>query len=113
MVLLLELCLHDLGQWQGTPAPPLARFACCTWTARCDWWVWDLSTCYVVQVLKACMEALGIPKEKYEGYLQLRMFGSVPHAGFGMDLERLVMFATGLENIREAIPFPRSPGHAE
>ena len=57
--------------------------------------------------------ALGIPKEKYEGYLQLRMFGSVPHAGFGMDLERLVMFATGLENIREAIPFPRSLGHAE
>ena len=59
------------------------------------------------------MEALGIPKENYKGDLQLREFGSVPHAGFGMGLERLVMFCTGFENIREAIPFPRSHGHAE
>ncbi|MCI0382139.1 MAG: asparagine--tRNA ligase [Chlamydiae bacterium] len=46
-------------------------------------------------------------------YLQLRKYGTVPHAGFGVGFERLVQFATGLENIRDVIPFPRYPGHAE
>lgn len=44
-------------------------------------------------------------------YLDLRRFGTVPHAGFGLGFERLVMICTGLENIRDSIPFPRYPGH--
>ncbi len=52
-------------------------------------------------------------KEDYWWYLELREFGSVPHAGFGLGFERLVLFVTGMENIRDVIPFPRFPGHAE
>jgi asparaginyl-tRNA synthetase len=48
----------------------------------------------------------------YEGYLDLRRYGSVPHSGFGLGFERLVMFATGISNIRDVIPFPRYPGNA-
>lgn len=55
----------------------------------------------------------GMELDAYQGYLDLRKFGTVPHAGFGLGFERLVLFATGLDNIREAIPFPRWPGHAE
>jgi asparaginyl-tRNA synthetase len=55
----------------------------------------------------------GLNREDYWWYLQLREFGSVPHAGFGLGFERLVLFATGMENIRDVIPFPRYPGHAE
>lgn len=51
--------------------------------------------------------------EDYKPYLDLRRYGSVPHAGFGLGFERLVQFATGVENIRDVIPFPRYPGHAE
>jgi asparaginyl-tRNA synthetase len=51
--------------------------------------------------------------DDYWWYLQLREYGSVPHAGFGAGFERLVLFATGMENIRDVIPFPRSPGHAD
>ena len=54
-----------------------------------------------------------MPKEPYEHYLDLRRYGTVPHSGFGLGFERLILFATGLENIREVIPFPRWPGHAE
>ena len=43
----------------------------------------------------------------------LRRYGTVPHSGFGLGFERLILFATGLDNIREVIPFPRWPGHAE
>ena len=46
-------------------------------------------------------------------YLDLRRYGSVPHAGFGLGFERLVQFATGMANIRDVIPFPRVPGSAE
>ena len=59
------------------------------------------------------MQAAGIPKERYLGYLNPREFGTVPHSGFGMGFERLIMFVTGLDNIRETIPFPRWPGHAD
>lgn len=52
------------------------------------------------------------PKD-YWWYLELRKFGSTPHAGFGVGFERLVQFVTGMENIRETIPFPRYPGHAD
>jgi asparaginyl-tRNA synthetase len=55
----------------------------------------------------------GLNPEDYWWYLQLRKYGSVPHAGFGAGFERLVQFTTGMENIRDVIPFPRFPGHAE
>lgn len=45
--------------------------------------------------------------------MDLRRFGSVPHGGFGLGFERLVMLMSGIENIRDAIPFPRYPGHCE
>jgi len=51
--------------------------------------------------------------ESYWWYRDLRKYGSVPHAGFGLGFERLIMFCTGIENIRDVIPFPRWPGHAE
>jgi asparaginyl-tRNA synthetase len=66
-----------------------------------------------LDVLEERILAAGMPLEAYSGYLDLRRYGSVPHAGFGLGFERLVMFATGLENIRDVIPFPRWPGHAE
>ncbi|NGX46421.1 MAG: Asparagine--tRNA ligase [Chlamydiae bacterium] len=66
-----------------------------------------------LDVLTAKMEEAGLDKKDYWWYLELRKFGSVPHAGFGAGFERLVLFATGMENIRDVIPFPRYPGHAE
>lgn len=58
------------------------------------------------------MELCGLPKEAYWWYLELREYGSVPHAGFGVGFERLIGFLSGIENIRDVIPFPRFPGHA-
>jgi asparaginyl-tRNA synthetase len=55
---------------------------------------------------------MNLPKEDYWWYLELRKYGSVPHAGYGVGFERLVLLATGMENIRDVIPFPRSPGQA-
>lgn len=55
----------------------------------------------------------GLKPEDYWWYVQLRKYGSVPHAGFGAGFERLVLFMTGMENIRDVIPFPRFPGHAD
>lgn len=66
-----------------------------------------------LDVLTRKMDAMNLDKESYWWYLELRKFGSVPHAGFGAGFERLVQFATGMENIRDVIPFPRYPGHAE
>ncbi|MCP3984199.1 MAG: asparagine--tRNA ligase [bacterium] len=63
--------------------------------------------------LKARMQAQGLDLDEYGWYLDLRRFGSVPHAGFGLGFERLVQFATGMANIRDVIPFPRVPGYAE
>lgn len=59
------------------------------------------------------MEKHGISKEDYWWYIDLRRYGSVPHAGFGLGFERLLMFITGVGNIRDVIPYPRVPGHAE
>ncbi|CAN1748202.1 Asparagine--tRNA ligase, chloroplastic/mitochondrial, partial [Linum perenne] len=59
------------------------------------------------------LDELKLNKESYWWYLDLRRYGSVPHAGFGAGFERLVQFATGLENIKDTIPFPRTPGSAE
>ena len=55
----------------------------------------------------------GLPEEDYWWYLELRRYGSAPHAGFGLGFERLIQFMTGLGNIRDVIPFPRVPGFAE
>ena len=51
--------------------------------------------------------------EDYWWYMDLRRYGSVPHAGFGLGFERLLMFLTGVSNIRDVIPFARTPGNAE
>jgi asparaginyl-tRNA synthetase len=59
------------------------------------------------------IEELKMDLSGYWWYLDLRKFGTVPHAGFGLGFERLVMMATGIDNIRDVIPYPRYPGHAE
>jgi asparaginyl-tRNA synthetase len=64
-------------------------------------------------VLAARMQRLGLKTEDYWWYLELRKYGSAPHAGFGLGFERLVLLATGMANIRDVIPFPRYPKHAE
>ncbi len=64
-------------------------------------------------LLKQKIIDYGLNVDDYWWYLQLRQYGSVPHAGFGAGFERLVLFATGMENIRDVIPFPRYPGHAD
>lgn len=66
-----------------------------------------------LDVLEEKLQKFGLKKEDYWWYLELREYGTVPHAGFGLGFERLVLFATGMENIRDVIPFPRYPGHAE
>ncbi len=63
-------------------------------------------------LLKKC-EEFGIPSEELWWYLDTRKFGTVPHAGFGLGFERMVMFVTGMSNIRDVIPFPRTPLNAE
>jgi asparaginyl-tRNA synthetase len=64
-------------------------------------------------VLVERMRASGLPEEPYWWYTDLRRYGSVPHAGFGLGFERVVQFMTGMANIRDVIPFPRVPGSAE
>ncbi|MEB3273279.1 MAG: asparagine--tRNA ligase [Prochlorothrix sp.] len=64
-------------------------------------------------VLERRIQAQGLPLEDYWWYLDLRRYGSVPHAGFGLGFERLVQFMTGMTNIRDVIPFPRTPLNAE
>lgn len=66
-----------------------------------------------LDLLEKRMDDLKLNKQDYWWYLELRKYGSVPHAGFGLGLERLILFATGMENIRDVIPFPRYPKHAE
>ncbi len=61
-----------------------------------------------LEVLEARMEELGLKKEDYDFYLDLRRYGSVRHAGFGLGFERCVMYLTGMGNIRDVIPFPRT-----
>lgn len=66
-----------------------------------------------LDVLEAKIKANDLPLEAYWWYLDLRRYGSVPHAGFGLGFERLVMYLTGMKNIRDVIPFHRSSGQAE
>ena len=65
-----------------------------------------------LEVLSTRMTAAGLDLEQYSWYLDLRRYGSAPHAGFGLGFERLVQFVTGMQNIRDVIPFPRTPGSA-
>jgi asparaginyl-tRNA synthetase len=66
-----------------------------------------------LDVLEARMCEQGLKTADYWWYLDLRRFGTVPHSGFGLGLERMVQFVTGMANIRDVIPFPRTPGNAE
>mmetsp|Transcript_35475 Transcript_35475/g.31971 ORF Transcript_35475/g.31971 Transcript_35475/m.31971 type:complete len:387 (-) Transcript_35475:132-1292(-) len=66
-----------------------------------------------MEVLDQRITDAGLSKDNYTWYRDLRQYGSVPHAGFGLGFERLVMYCTGIQNIRDAIPFPRWPGHCE
>lgn len=59
------------------------------------------------------MAEMDIPEEELSWYLDLRKFGGCPHAGFGLGFERIILFITGMGNIRDVIPFPRTPGNAE
>jgi asparaginyl-tRNA synthetase len=66
-----------------------------------------------LDLLDARMAEVGIEKDSLNWYRDLRRYGSVPHAGFGLGFERTVAYATGLANVRDAIPFPRTPGNAK
>ena len=66
-----------------------------------------------LDILKNRMRGMGLATEDYWWYLDSRRFGSVPHSGFGLGFERLLMLLTGVTNIRDVIPFPRTPGNIE
>jgi asparaginyl-tRNA synthetase len=66
-----------------------------------------------LNVLLANMERHNLSVEDYSWYIDTRKYGTVPHAGFGMGFERMLMFVTGMQNIRDVIPFSRTPGHCE
>jgi asparaginyl-tRNA synthetase len=66
-----------------------------------------------LEVLDQRLDELGLEKEPYGWYRDLRRYGTVPHAGFGLGFERAIQYATGLENIRDVIPFPRAPRQAD
>ena len=66
-----------------------------------------------LDVLEARMDELGLDRESYWWYLELRKYGSTPHAGFGLGFERLIMYLTGVSNIRDVLPFPRTTGSAD
>ncbi|SFB47145.1 asparagine--tRNA ligase [Algoriphagus aquimarinus] len=66
-----------------------------------------------MDVLTARMEEMNIPQDEMWWYLDTRRFGATPHAGFGLGFERMVLFVTGMGNIRDVIAFPRTPGNAE
>jgi len=63
--------------------------------------------------LEERMKSMGLKVEDYSWYLDLRKYGSVSHAGFGLGLERLIMYLSGMANIRDVISFPRTPQNAE
>ncbi|KAM7512944.1 hypothetical protein LguiB_011819 [Lonicera macranthoides] len=65
------------------------------------------------EVIKERILEMGLPLEPYEWYLDLRRYGTVKHSGFGLGFERMLLFATGMDNIRDVIPFPRYPGRAD
>lgn len=62
--------------------------------------------------LTSLMDKMGVPQEELEWYLDTRRYGSAPHSGFGLGFERMILFITGMTNIKDVIPFPRTPGSA-
>ena len=66
-----------------------------------------------LEVLEMRMKEQGLDPESYWWYLDLRRYGTVPHSGFGLGVERVLLFITGMTNIRDVIPYPRTPGSAE
>lgn len=66
-----------------------------------------------LNILESRMDECNLNKNLYQWYLDLRRYGTVPHAGFGLGLERLVSYMTGVSNVRDVIAFPRTPGHAD
>ena len=64
-------------------------------------------------ILLKKIEDMGMTREDYWWYLDLRRFGSVKHAGYGLGFERIIMYITGMSNIRDVLPFPRTPKTAE
>jgi asparaginyl-tRNA synthetase len=66
-----------------------------------------------LDMLDARLDQMGLPKEDYWWYRDLRRYGTVPHCGFGLGFERAILYATGMENIRDVIPFPRTPRSAD
>lgn len=66
-----------------------------------------------LSALETRMTELGLDIKNYWWYLDLRRYGSVPHSGFGLGFERLLLYITGMANIRDVIPFPRTPKSAE
>ena len=66
-----------------------------------------------LETLRARMVECGLKEEDYWWYLELRKYGTCPHAGFGLGFERMVMYLTGVSNIRDVLPFPRTTGYAE
>lgn len=64
-------------------------------------------------VLVSKIRDQGLDEAAYWWYLELRKFGTVPHSGFGLGFERLLMYITGMQNVRDVIPFPRFPGFAK
>ena len=63
-----------------------------------------------IDYLIAAMKNFGLKEEDYDWYLNLRRYGGTKHCGFGLGFERLVMYMTGVENIRDVLPFPRTTG---
>ena len=66
-----------------------------------------------LDVLEARMDEIGMNRESYDWYVDLRRYGGVKHAGYGLGFERMIMYLTGMSNIRDVVPFPRTPKNAE
>ena len=66
-----------------------------------------------LDVLESRIDECGLDKNNYKFYTDLRKYGTVPHCGFGLGFERMVRLLTGIENIKDTIPFPRYPGHCQ
>ena len=66
-----------------------------------------------IEKLTTRMKELNLKEEDYWWYLDLRRYGSVPHSGFGLGFERMMMYVTGMQNIRDVIPYPRTPRNCE
>lgn len=66
-----------------------------------------------IDVLRSRMRELDLEEKDYWWYMQLRKYGGVKHAGYGLGFERMIMYITGMSNIRDVLPFPRTPKSAE